>query len=331
MVVVLDGMGLEEEWLSQILGDSTRKAYRRQLGYFMDFIGVKSAENLIKLREKERNFETRIIQFYQWLQSEKGLSGNSARACIIPLQSLFSYAGASVRIKNKLPRMHMRVEVYRPSLTDLQSVYRLNGIETKCWLSLSRDCPARMSDLLTVTSEQIQKGEFLLLSKKENVTGKVYISDSTRALYEQLSKAGKSLPKTQKGIDKLMTVACRVAGLPHRLNQHLLRKLWISCGINLGLNDTIIKILAFKSVPPEQLTYFLDRQDLRDSWQRVVDALPLEGVTNGRITDLQREHAEMELVMKTLAKYMLELQKKDRSYKSLPRDLKILQDFLDRE
>ena len=30
----MDDVGLEEEWLSQILGDSTRKAYHRQLGFF---------------------------------------------------------------------------------------------------------------------------------------------------------------------------------------------------------------------------------------------------------------------------------------------------------
>jgi site-specific recombinase XerD len=321
-------MGLEEEWLSQILSESTRKAYVRQLGYFKEFTGVKSAEEIIKLDAKE----TRIIQFYKWLQSEKKLSGNSARACVIPLQSLFSYARVPVRIKNRLPRLHMRIESWRVSLQDLQAVYRLNGIEVKCWMSLSRDCPARMSDLLRLTPKMIQSGETVVLSRKENVVGKCYFSDSTRALYAQLEKAGRSLPTTQKGVDKMMENACHAAGLERRINQHLFRKLWISTAINLGsLNDVVIKILTFKSVPQEMLTYYLDRQDLRESWQKVVDALPLETVNNGRITDLQKRYDEMEGAMKVIARFVVEHMRKDQTkFKSAKRtdDLRTLEEYL---
>lgn len=56
---------------------------------------------------------------------------------------------------------------------------------------------------------------------------------------------------------------------------------------NLNLNDTTIKILEFKSVPKEMLTYFLDREELRSSWQRVIEALPLEPKTNGRVSNIE--------------------------------------------
>lgn len=61
----------------------------------------------------------------------------------------------------------------------------------------------------------------------------------------------------------------------------------------------IIKILSFKSVPEDVLTYFLDRDDLRKAWQRVIHALPLEPRANGRVTDLQEA---VDLVMKALRK-----------------------------
>ena len=83
-----------------------------------------------------------------------------------------SYVGFPIRIKNKLPRLHMRIENWKPTLKDLQGVFRLGGIEVKAWMSLSRDYPARMSDLLRISSKQVQLGEFLLISKKESAVGK---------------------------------------------------------------------------------------------------------------------------------------------------------------
>ena len=50
----------------------------------------------------------------------------------------------------------MRIENWKPTLKDLQGVFRLGGIEVKAWMSLSRDCPARMSDLLRISSKQVQ-------------------------------------------------------------------------------------------------------------------------------------------------------------------------------
>jgi site-specific recombinase XerD len=293
----MEDMGLEDEWLSQILGESTKKAYRRQLGYFKEFMEVKSVESLIKLRKKERNFETRIVQFFTWLQKDKGLSSNSARAACVPLQSLFTYAGIPIRIKNKLPKMHMKVETWRPTLEDVQKVYKMNGIEIKAWVSLSRDCPLRMGDLLKVTNEQIQKGEFIVNSQKESVIGRVYLSDETKILFQQLEKLGKVLPKTQKGIDKAMESACRTAGLEHRINQHLFRKLFLSTAINIGIPEVVYKILSFKTVPQELLTYYLDRNELKEYWKRIIEALSLEPRTNGRVDNIQEA---IDLVMKVL-------------------------------
>lgn len=99
--------------------------------------------------------------FYKWLQEEKKLSQNTSRSYIIGLQSLFSYAGVPLKLKGKLPKLHMKIETYRPTTEDLQKMYSFGDLEIKAWLSLSRDCPARISDLLKITYDQIQQGEFL--------------------------------------------------------------------------------------------------------------------------------------------------------------------------
>lgn len=278
-----DDMGLEEEWLSQILGESTKVHYKRGFHYFLEFTGLSKAEQLRDLEKPE----LKALQFFQWLQKEKGLNQNSARARVVPLQSIFTYIDRPLKLKHKLPNIGIKVESWRPNLSDIQKIYKLGDISVKAWISLSRDCSARMGDMLKITPEQIQQGEFLLMSQKENVIGKVYISDATKALFEQLKQANIQLPSSQRGIDKMMTVACKTAGFQKRINQHLFRKIWRSQAINLGLNLTIVDILTFHKVPNSQLTYFLDRDELRESWQKVVDSMPLEGNGNGKVSELK--------------------------------------------
>ena len=159
---------------------------------------------------------------------------------------------------------------------------------------------------MKITPEQIQQEEFLIKSQKENVVGKVYMSKETQELFKML-KGKATLPTTQRGVDKLLQRACNNAGIPHKINQHLLRKLWISTATNLNLNQIIIKILSFKSVPEDVLTYFLDRTDLRDAWRKVIDALLLEPKANGRVDNLQEA---MDLVMRALRK-MIEKELKE--------------------
>jgi len=339
----MDDMPIQEEWLSQILGEATRKAYTRGLTCFKEFMDNNSTEDLIKLRQQERHFETKIIQFYQWLQDGKGLTQNSARAYIIGIQSLFNYAGSPLRLKNKLPKLHMKLESWSPSIEDLQKLYKLNDISIKAWLSLSRDVPARMSDMLRITTEQIESGEFLLQSKKENVVGKCYVSEETKTLFRQLKTAQIVLPTTQSGIDKMISDGCRIAGFSKRINQHLLRKTWLSTAINLGTPEIVYKILSFKTVPQELLTYYLDRNELREYWKRVIEALPLEPKSNGRITDLQKETEDLRNAMKVIARFVAEEMRRTRlaqrpskeSLKELmkrtKRDLEVLDNFVKEE
>jgi len=74
-------------------------------------------------------------------------------------------------------------------------------------------------------------------------------------------------------------------------------------GINLNINETIIKVLTFKSVSKDMLTYFLNRTELRESWQKIIHEIPLEKTNgNGRVTNIEET---LDLVMKSLAKLLL--------------------------
>jgi hypothetical protein len=167
----MDGMTIEEEWLASILKTGTKAHHKRGMNYFTEYTG-KSPEELIQLRKKERNFETRVILFFKWMQETKGLSENSARSNIISVQSFFKYVKLPLDLKRKLPDITMKLDAYRLTLDDIQKMYKYGGLEVKAWISLSRDCPARVGDLLEILTRSIEP-EMLIKSKKENVVGSI--------------------------------------------------------------------------------------------------------------------------------------------------------------
>lgn len=289
----MDGMGIMEEWMASILKKGTKLHHERGMRYFLEYM-QSTPEKIIELRKTERNFETRLVMFFKWLQETKGLSANSARSDIIAVQAFFRYVKEPVDIRRKLPDIGMKLDAYRLTLEDLQKLHKYGDLATKAMTSLFRDCPARIGDLLEIMASP--KEEMMIQSKKENVVGKVYLTPETIDL---LNRAKESLPRTQAGVDKMLVRACKDANIPHKLNAHLFRKLWISTSINIGLNETVIKILSFKAVDKSLLTYFLDRADLRDAWKKVIDALPLEprNGNNGRVTKVEEE---MEMLKESL-------------------------------
>lgn len=209
----MENMTEEEEWLASILRETTKLHHRKGLAYFKEFM-KKKPKAIIGLRKREgKRFSTRVILFWKWLQEEKKLSANTSSSYVIAVRSFFSYFDLDLKLKGKIPDTKMRIERYTPTLEDLQKIYRLGDIQTKAVLSLMRDCPARIGDLVKRVIPRIKKKEFLIESEKETVVGKVYVSMETLQLFKQLEEAGVSLPKTKRGVGKLLEKACRIANL----------------------------------------------------------------------------------------------------------------------
>jgi integrase len=291
----MEDMTLQSEWLSTILAKSTRQSYTMSMKYFLEFTGFSKCEDIKGLQKPE----TRVLQFYQWLQDKKELCSNSSVARVVAIQSFFNYIDRPLRLKRKLPQTHMKLETWRPTLEELQKIYASGDICVKAWMSLSRDCPARISDMLTITPQQIQSGEFLILSQKEKVVGKVFISEETKELFKQLETASISLPKTGRGIDKMIGKACEVSGMPKRLNQHLWRKMFVTKAIDLGISEMIWKTLVFKTVPITDRTYWLEGDRLKPYWEKIIVSRPLIPKTNGTTNTLREA---IDIVMKVQRK-----------------------------
>jgi len=325
-------MSVLEEWEKSLPSRNTRDHHLRGLRYFSEFTGEKP-ERLLRERRrqfgKSKLFETKTLEFYEWLQKTRRMTGNSARSYIIAIQSFFSYYDVPLRLKRKLPNLHMKLDQKKLTPEDLRTLYKFNDLTIKTWLALSRDCSARISDLLEFKRDQI-KPEFLIKSNKESIVGKVFLSEETIDLFERFwktipeSKYAFSTPSGERydptGINKMLKRASKKAGLEDlKITQHSFRKLWITTAINLGMQTEIIKILSFKSVDPSLLTYFLDREDLRDQWQRVTSFLSLEPRANGRVDTLNEA---VDLILKTLRKMILKEVSADQAsgYLGLVRD-----------
>ena len=310
----MECMGIVEEWTKSIMKENTRKHHLRSLRYFEEFLG-EDAETLLKLRReqfgKSKYLETKVVEFFKWLQTEKKLSENSVASTIIGIRSFFSYYDVPLKLKGKIKSTSMKLDEVPITIEDIRQMYNYNGLTEKLWISLSVDAPLRIGDLLSLRREQIAS-EFLFKSEKEGVVGKVFLSERTLDL---LKKFWNTVPESeyafvtpqgnrydQDSINKMMKRACLKAGLSKNLckkfHQHLFRKLFISAAVNLGLQTEIIKILTFKNVGQDMLTYMLNRHDLREHWKKVTDVLDLEPTrANGRVDNLQEA---LDLVMKTL-------------------------------
>jgi hypothetical protein len=287
----------EQEWLSSLIKESTKLHHAKAFLYLKEFFN-KTPEEILELRKKEgKRFNTRIVLFWKWLQKDKGLSRNTASSYCIGAGAFFSYYDLELKLKGKIPDTSMKIDINVPTLENLQTLFRLGDLQTKALLSVMRDCPCRVGDLAKKVIPRMTEGTFLIESEKELVPGRCYISDMTVELGTQLQKSGLELPTTKRGIGKMLERICNIAGIPV-FNPQIMRKIFFDTGCNLNINRDILGVLMFKAVNKDILTYLLSRNELREAWQQIINALPLEKA-NGKVSNLQEA---LDLVMKVQRK-----------------------------
>jgi integrase len=283
-------MDKEQEWLASLLKENTKLHHAKSLMYLKEYL-KKSPEEFIALRQQEgKRFNTRMVMFWNWLQEEKGLSKSTSSSYVFGASAFFSYYDLDLKLKGKIPDTQMKLDFNIPTLENLQTMFRLSDLQSKTLLSLMRDVPCRVGDLVSKVIPKMSEKEFLIESEKENVVGKVYLSNETLELSNQLDKAGQALPTTKRGIAKMLERMCKTAGIP-AFNPHLMRKIFFTTASNLNINRDIIKVLTFKSVGKDILTYLLNREELRKAWQEITNAIPLENKSsgNGKVTSLEED------------------------------------------
>lgn len=297
----MNDMDKEQEWLASLLKENTKIHHKTSFAYLKEYL-KKSPEELSTLRQEEgRRFNTRIVMFWKWLQTEKGLSKSTSSSYVFGASAFFSYYDLDLKLKGKIPDTQMKLDVNIPTLENLQTMFRLGDLQTKTLLSLMRDCPCRVGDLAQRVIPRIKDKEFLIESQKENVVGKVYISSETLELNDQMVKAGLALPTTKRGLAMMLTRICKISGLP-TFNPHIMRKVFFTTACNLNINRDLIRVLMCKSLSKDVLGYILNREGLRQAWQQIVGAISLESKANGRVGAVEQELAAMKETLTSLEK-----------------------------
>jgi hypothetical protein len=328
----LEFVDKEEEWLESSIKQNTKLHHAKAMSYLKEFM-QETPENILKRRTEEaKRFNTRVIGFWKWLKESKKLSESTASSYVFGVAGFFSYYELDLKLRGKIPDTKMKIEGYEPKLEHLQMMFRLGDLQTKLVLSIMRDVPCRVGDLVKSVIPRIGEGEFLIESEKENVVGKCYVSEETLELYKQLEKASLALPTTKGGIAKLLERISNVASVPV-WNPHLLRKLFFTTATNLNINSNVVKVLIFKSVPKDILTYLLNRSELKEAWKQVINAIPMEAKTNGRVDSMQES---LDLLMKAFRK-MVEKELNSGMYergpymelKEKPTDRQVLEKYLE--
>jgi hypothetical protein len=141
----------------------------------------------------------------------------------------------------------------------------------------------------------MKESEFMIESEKANVVGKTYLSAETLELGSQLAKADLTLPTSKRGVAKMLERICKVAGLP-AMNPHVMRKIFFTTACNLNINRDIIRVLMFKGLGKDILAYILNRGELRQAWEQITNAIPLEKKNNGTVS------LNVDLIAKALAR-----------------------------
>ena len=221
----MERMGIKEEWLRNIVAEGTKKHHQRAMRRFEAFMGMEP-EEILKVRRaqfgKSKQLETKVIEFFKWLQETQNLSANSARSECIGIQSFFSYYNVRLQLRGKLPDTHMKLDAEKLTVEDLKLLWKFNGLRIKTWIAFARDCPARIGDLLAIRREQI-KPEFLIKSEKANVIGKVFLSKETIELFEKYwntvrkSPYAFSSPHDQTNINRMLKGAAQKQESKRRL------------------------------------------------------------------------------------------------------------------
>ena len=115
--------------MSSIVAKRTKENYNRGWNAFKQFLD-KTPEQILELRKQEgKRFKTRIVMFYKHLL-KNGLSQNTARTMVIPIQSFLSYFEMPLKVSDKLPNLHMKLETYKPTVEDLQKLYKYGDLST---------------------------------------------------------------------------------------------------------------------------------------------------------------------------------------------------------
>jgi integrase len=284
-----------EDWLGTIPSNSTRKNYVNGVKKFERFLNA-DIESIMDKDDKELGHL--IEKFYVSLK-EQSIPQNSIRCIVNGTLQYLKYFGKNPKYRKALGifRTTMSTKDRKISISEIQELAKVSDLREQILLETLL-LGLRISDACLLEWRQFEQDEFLLNTKKEQVTAYIFISSEFR---EKLSKYLNTIDKsnkylfqsvknehlTEKHLSFMLSELCKRAGIQH-INWHSGRKLVYRTGLELGIPNPNMKLMLGKSVPMSDGTYYEQGINLKpdaDKLHQVIRLFPANG--NGRIDNIQ--------------------------------------------
>lgn len=323
-------MGSEDEWLSSIRSDRTRKNYARGFRLFKQFL-QKDADEILneriqQLKEDDPRIkylmEKTFDRFLVWLTTEyrprkKPMSKNSSKAVAIGARAFFSFHRVGLKLRGDYS---VKGGANRRHILDketLRKIFAVTDLRGGALISLAKDIGLRITDFLSITKDLIESAiedkdhKFEIMTSKENIKATCFLSDETiRVLkvYLPTIETERLFDVTPDAANDILEKYAKVAKIPFKPTFHDFRRTFISTGSNLGISQYHLKALTGKAIGSDMQGYLLD-QDLKKSATKIQDALKITETrsNNGRVVTLEKA---VELVMEVQKQELLEKVKK---------------------
>jgi site-specific recombinase XerD len=292
-----------DDWLSAIPSPLTRKSYRNGIKQFEKFLKA----DIETIMDKNDIEVGHILEKFFVSLKESGKTQNSCRSTFNGALQYMKYFGKNPRYRKALGifRTTMAKNEHKLTIGEVQEMGKVSDLREQILLETLL-LGLRISDASTLEWKQFEQDEFVLNTKKENVSAHIFISEEFRGLLTKylvlldqknpyLFQSVKNEHLTVKHLDYMLHQLAKRTGLPNVIHWHLGRKLVFRSGLELGIPNPIMKLLLGKSVPMSDGTYYAEGINLKpdaDKLHEVIRLFPKQ--TNGRVTKLEQVILDLE-------------------------------------
>ena len=306
------------EHIKKTKSNNTASTYKSGLMHFIEWYG-KNADTILEEQkkyvvsedaEKRKYFGYKVDEYFRSLVNQE-YTKNSARVLCNGITAFFEYYGFPIKLSKETTKVIITEKTYTPSIEEWRSMYALSDIKGKVYISLALDVPLRVNDFVAIRKDQINLEkdapiEFSMISGKEDVLIKTFISENTKELLkafvptlktenEYIFQNGNGSHLTDQALNILLKNLGEKAkiAIPKgmRLTHHAFRKTVYSECADKHVSVHIADILTGKQVPKDKLTY-LSRIDLKKAFLEIHETLNL---TNGHMkSTLETKDAQIE-------------------------------------
>jgi len=306
-----------EAYLQSYPKKETMRLYKRGLNLFCEWYGKsidailserkedltpRPKESLIDAKQRAGNYEKLLEQFYVWLIGEGYDKANTRYNYCKGLLQLFRYYNMNLTLRNQSPinQTNVKIDDFPLKPEHVKKMFHAAyDLRTKLWISLGNDLGWRISDVLSISRNELPNLnqetpiEWLRFTAKENQASKTCLSKTTVLLLKEYLE---TFPNPNNDLlffnDNYNPVNPETVNMRlHDLEQdakietgnlsltwHCFRKMIISTAKNLQIDPDIILLMTGKAVEKSMLPY-LNGIDIKTSFIKLQTNLGLNALT----------------------------------------------------